>query len=407
MLNRPSPRLEGVEVQVASKRRLSDGTVWLNQFRVCEKLASTELSSIFRVEETHAVTGAVKSFCCKRYRKLLLLRRREYRAGPQGMGFRTKMEDVKEEARLLALLNHPRCLKLHATLDTAPDSPEGKVYLTLAAARSPFVLLPTVTNYLEAGALMVLRSAREEASSPGDCPSGSEASLQTQSGGAAARDSSPPRELFVPQLEGQRTFTEAQAKCFVRDAAEGVLYLHEELGVAHRDVKVDNLLLGADGRVCVGDFGSAEKMGAGGPVRHTKGTYMFMAPECLRPVDESKPYEGHDGRAADAWALGICTFVMIFGMLPFNAASIERLFEAVGEGVVTIPDFPSISSELRDFFRQVLQPEWRERLSVRDILTHPWVVSANPSDAEAYAKALLKQQAQRKVTQGQCSLPGQ
>lgn len=36
---------------------------------------------------------------------------------------------------------------------------------------------------------------------------------------------------------------------------------------------------------------------------------MFMAPECLRPIDESKAYEGHDGRAADVWALGICAYV--------------------------------------------------------------------------------------------------
>lgn len=41
-MHRPSPRLEGVEVILASKRRLPDGSVWLNQYRVCEKLASSE-----------------------------------------------------------------------------------------------------------------------------------------------------------------------------------------------------------------------------------------------------------------------------------------------------------------------------------------------------------------------------
>ncbi|KAL8275972.1 hypothetical protein Esti_000088 [Eimeria stiedai] len=377
---RSSARLEGVEVLRASKRRLPDGVAWLNQFVVCEKLATTELSSVFRVEEADAATGAVKSFCCKRYRKLLLLKRREYRAGPQGMGFRTKLEDVKEEARMLAKLNHPRCLKLRAILDTDPDSAEGKVYF--------------ITNYLEGGALMVLKSVRDEAASVARGSVQDESELSPAMPEATAIHDTPQREVFVPQLECQRTFTEAQAKCFIRDAAEGVLYLHEVLGIAHRDVKVDNIFVGADGRVCVGDFGSAEKMSANGTVRHTKGTYMFMAPECLRPVEEAKPYEGHDGRAADAWALGICTFVMIFGTVPFNASSIEGLFDAVGVGVVTIPDHPPVSDELRDFLRQLLQPEWRDRMSVRSILTHPWVASADFADAKAYAQALIKQRAE-------------
>lgn len=378
-MHRPSTRLEGVEVQLASKRQLPDGSVWLNHYRVCEKLASTELSSVFRVEEANAATGSVSSFCCKRYRKLLLLRRRDYRPGPTGMGFRTKMEDVKEEARVLALLDHPRCLKLRAILDSSPDSAEGKIYF--------------ITNFLPGGALMLFKSFREDMAER-DPAAEPETSLMLPLDGTSAHDI-PQREIFLPLLDGQRTFTETQAKCFIRDAAEGVAYLHEDLGVAHRDLKVDNLLLGADGRVCVGDFGSAEKMGANGKVRHTKGTYMFMAPECLRPLEESRPYEGHDGRAADVWALGICTFVMVFGAVPFTASSIESLFEAVGEGVVTIPDNPPVSAELRDFLRQVLQPEWQDRISVRQLLTHPWVTSADHADAGAYARALLMQRAEQ------------
>lgn len=59
---------------------------------------------------------------------------------------------------------------------------------------------------------------------------------------------------------------------------------------------------------------------------------------------------------------------MVFGTVPFRANSIEGLFEAIGEGIVKIPDNPPISPELRDFFRRVLHPEWQERISVRQIL---------------------------------------
>ncbi|XP_026191949.1 calcium/calmodulin-dependent protein kinase kinase 1 [Cyclospora cayetanensis] len=375
-MHRPSPRIEGVDVELASKRRLLDGSVWLNQYRVCEKLASTELSSVFRVEGTNTDTGEVTSYCCKRYRKMLLLRRRDFRPGPTGMGFKTKMEDVKEEARMLSLLKHPRCLELQAILDSNLDSAEGKVYF--------------LTNFLVGGALMVLRPLRDGMQERSHLLKSGQSPTVSVDGTKTAHYTAL-REGFVPQLRSQRTFTEAQAKCFIRDAAEGVSYLHEDLGICHRDLKVDNLLLGADGRVCVGDFGSAEKMGANGKVRHTKGTYMFMAPECFRPLDDTKLYEGHDGRAADAWALGICTYVMVFGVVPFDDSSIESLFEALGEGVVTIPSEPPISPELRDFLGKVLHPEWKDRMSVRQILSHPWVASANYKDAADYAGALLQQ----------------
>lgn len=59
---------------------------------------------------------------------------------------------------------------------------------------------------------------------------------------------------------------------------------------------------------------------------------------------------------------------MVFGSVPFSASSIESLFEAIGEGIVTIPDSPPISPELRDFFLQVLHPEWQDRISVHQIL---------------------------------------
>lgn len=63
--------------------------------------------------------------------------------------------------------------------------------------------------------------------------------------------------------------------------------------------------------------------------------------------------------------------VMVFGTVPFTASSIESLFEAVGEGVVTIPENPPVSAELRDFLRRVLQPEWQDRISVRQLLVSP------------------------------------
>ncbi len=86
---------------------------------------------------------------------------------------------------------------------------------------------------------------------------------------------------------------------------QGVDYLHS-VGVAHGDIKPDNLLLGADGRVRICDFGSAQLASPGECVLRTVGTPAFFTPEMCR----GGPFSA---RAADLWALGVCLYIFVFG----------------------------------------------------------------------------------------------
>ncbi|KFH06121.1 putative protein kinase, partial [Toxoplasma gondii MAS] len=77
-------------------------------------------------------------------------------------------------------------------------------------------------------------------------------------------------ERFVPALKNAVTISEPVCRCIVRDVAQGLLYLHEKLNIAHRDVKPDNILMGEDGNVQLGDMGSADFMDPQGRVKNTK-----------------------------------------------------------------------------------------------------------------------------------------
>lgn len=72
---------------------------------------------------------------------------------------------------------------------------------------------------------MLLKPLREEAAER-DLSMESDTSLVLPLDGTVVQDA-PQREVFVPQLDKQRIFTEAQAKCFIRDAAEGVAYCEQ------------------------------------------------------------------------------------------------------------------------------------------------------------------------------------
>jgi len=74
----------------------------------------------------------------------------------------------------------------------------------------------------------------------------------------------------------------------------------------HRDLKLDNLLLDADGYVKIADFGLCkEGMGFGDRTSTFCGTPEFLAPEVLTEPSYT--------RAVDWWGLGVLIFEMLVG----------------------------------------------------------------------------------------------
>jgi calcium/calmodulin-dependent protein kinase kinase 2 len=96
----------------------------------------------------------------------------------------------------------------------------------------------------------------------------------------------------------------------------GLLYLHGR-GIAHRDVKPDNLLMYENGTLRIADFGCAVQFPPGtvrtaGLLRDTSsGTYTFYAPECV----SGEPFCAY---SADVWAAGVTLYTWIFGEIPFS-----------------------------------------------------------------------------------------
>ncbi|CAO2038755.1 unnamed protein product [Urochloa humidicola] len=90
-------------------------------------------------------------------------------------------------------------------------------------------------------------------------------------------------------------------------------YCHS-LGVYHRDVKPDNILVDGAGNIIVADFGLSALADAGrreAPLHTVCGTPMFIAPEVFL-------HHGYDGAKADVWACGVVHFALAADRFPFN-----------------------------------------------------------------------------------------
>jgi serine/threonine-protein kinase len=137
--------------------------------------------------------------------------------------------------------------------------------------------------------------------------------------------------LAFELVAGARTLDEASAGLplarrleLVRDAARALGHAHAR-GVVHRDVKPANLLVGADYRVRVADFGVAlgcdlERLTTSGALI---GTPLYMAPELLHGRRDEV------GPQADVWALGVLLYETACGRPPFDASTLTALLDAV------------------------------------------------------------------------------
>jgi serine/threonine protein kinase len=109
-----------------------------------------------------------------------------------------------------------------------------------------------------------------------------------------------------------------EAISIIDQACEGLHYAHRH-GVVHRDVKPGNLLRAREGEVKLADFGIAKatEQSSITQVGSVLGTAAYLAPEQARGEDA--------GPRADLYALGVVTYQLISGRLPYEAASLTEL----------------------------------------------------------------------------------
>ena len=152
---------------------------------------------------------------------------------------------------------------------------------------------------------------------------------------------------------------------YLREIGDGLQHAHDA-GIVHRDLKPTNVLIHADGRAMLADFGLAR--GAGQPTHLTTiglaiGTPGYMAPEQVM---------GHDvDKGADIYAMGVLCFEMLTGRLPFIGSN--RMEVAYSTVNAPIPSAVKLNAALPDELDQLLakvlakDPASRPQ-SVRDLL---------------------------------------
>lgn len=195
--------------------------------------------------------------------------------------------------------------------------------------------------------------------------------------------------LDQPVKTALRRPNEEQARLWFRQLLQGLGHLQRK-GICHRDLSLENLLLDEYGDLVIVDLGLALRVpyaDASNPgcisgvsegthrllmkAQGQSGDFLYLAPEIV---------EGHDafdGFAVDLWSAGVILFVSLVGMAPFRwAHSSDIRYSQIAKGNLrelmkdlAIP----LSPDAIDLLQSMLRRDPRKRLSLAQIMNHPWV----------------------------------
>ena len=163
---------------------------------------------------------------------------------------------------------------------------------------------------------------------------------------------------------------ESRAAEIVHKLCTAVYFLHQ-YGIIHRDLKPENILMTDitdDADIRLVDFGLGKMIGPGEKCDEPFGTFSYVAPEVL----QEKPYDFK----VDLFAIGIITYLLVAGFLPFDDENSEK--EIARQTVYEPTPFPSfvwknISLEAKMFVDNLLDKNPDKRMNIQEVLQHKWL----------------------------------
>jgi serine/threonine protein kinase len=188
--------------------------------------------------------------------------------------------------------------------------------------------------------------------------------------------------------------TEKVISKFFRKIASAVKELHE-YGIAHRDIKMENILFfskickksGMESfRIKLADLGLSKNCDKNKKFNDYCGSPIYSAPEVNMGIS-------YDGFKYDIWNLGIILYYLKFGCFPFNVFEeevcddsdeseniikkkiIDKLFYKIQNDELNFDSDKNCSEELKSLIITLLKKNPEDRPIIEEVLSHPWLIN--------------------------------
>ncbi|XP_051058007.1 sperm motility kinase X-like [Phodopus roborovskii] len=170
---------------------------------------------------------------------------------------------------------------------------------------------------------------------------------------------------LVSHVERVGRLQEDTAQHIFAQVVCAVDYCHMN-GIAHRDIKLDNILMDGKGNIKLCDFGLAAQVTPGQGTKGFCGTLEYCAPELFCDTE-------YDARAVDIWSMGVVLYAMVTASFPFKANTYSEMKEEMLDPKYHLPY--TLSEKLQNIIVQLLTVQPEQRPTISDIRQHQWLMS--------------------------------
>ena len=170
-------------------------------------------------------------------------------------------------------------------------------------------------------------------------------------------------DLLKYTRKNKRLEENEAAKIF-KQIVYGLAHLHSR-NILHHDIKLANILLTQDGKVKIADFGISKITNTQNIMHDRCGTPIFVAPEIVAK-------KGYKGFTSDYWSLGILLYRILCEKMPFKEN------DKIEDCMLKFPY--ELSDNAKNLINGLLKINPDERLSIPEILHHPWLNKITSTD---------------------------
>lgn len=139
---------------------------------------------------------------------------------------------------------------------------------------------------------------------------------------------------------------------------KAVEYCHAN-GIAHCDIKLENILLSKNGSAKLADFGFAKSREIEAESDEFCGTLPYSAPEVIQGIE-------YNTRKTDMWSMGVVLYVMLFGAFPYSDVDATSMVMAQLSNTLVFPE--NTSQSLKYLIISMLEPCAEKRADASSVL---------------------------------------